>query len=885
MYSGRPYGRFSKEPLSDADIAAIERLARVVTNLKGVYALENFKRVTTLPSGRTAVAVDMGGTFRIIVSDLAKEDKPTYDGLAHTYIPMLFSGAITKHMVLSAPNDNGELEGVGVKLTEQCRRRLTNYNPEEELPPKDVNLVRFRIEYGQKFKYFEPQITGIYTFTQYHRHRPTWYSGAMTEVVQIVGGYGRQDFSELPDKPLERKGFALPSGVIEKIEAEMGASMLPGYSGVPDPLGQYQYDYKFSNCDAVAFDEGNNPWLLNITSRGVYAMPLPMIPATTTDAFRRYIENVGDSELLHILDRFGGLPSGEAFPEGGDFEAWRRAGVIIEVCDTSDFYNNQSYYDACGWSFNSRGTEGYNTCWEELSSGLKMGYAYKMQLKLAPASHNGLLPTSWHLEDQDDINKLNTYLSSIYRQAVGDSARSLAVKYKLRRFEAKDLLRMADDPWRGFDYWDSLELDPIANHAGSVTRVSSGPIWWPKIVTQFGIAPPHDAPKFPTLTGEGCETFDMINYDYEGGPVRCDTIVWGCYVDDSLKVIKYFRDERESFKEEEGNFQDLMIVGSWEKTVTTGATGLMGKYYTSDDDDRAEVGPTETHTKLVGKDLGYGTPRWHTPEILVTTGTLSRARYYEHRWEVHTKRGFGVSNAVLVPVFSRDCLEYAYREGSESESLSIHTEMKGMSDSTSYSFWTYDPIFHWMGRTGKGNPKPEGGPKPYEPDWGTPVWLDEKTYVPSPGGFADSGDWFGLGGGAIDVTNPVGKYTRRGYPGDQEHHVGGVVIGGKAPGWQEFKHEESEQGTSSGRLKVTMKGANSRVVHRKVPNAWYWQFSPVEAGGSLSYFYQDATWITSGEARYSTIYTKNDLGRRYSWGRSELADYKTAQHFIGAINE
>ena len=63
-------------------------------------------------------------------------------------------------------------------------------------------------------------------------------------------------------------------------------------------------------------------------------MPLPLVPATTTEAFREYIEEVADEEILKILDRFGGMPSGESFPVGQDFQAWRRAGVVIKVCDT-----------------------------------------------------------------------------------------------------------------------------------------------------------------------------------------------------------------------------------------------------------------------------------------------------------------------------------------------------------------------------------------------------------------------------------------------------------------------------------------------------------------------------------------------------------------------
>lgn len=88
-------------------------------------------------------------------------------------------------------------------------------------------------------------------------------------------------------------------------------------------------------------------------------MPLPLIPATTTGAFKAYVQEQGDDELQWVIDRFGGLPSGEGFPKySRDFEAWRRAGVIIKVCGPGDFYNHFMYSTALGWSFNERGTEG-----------------------------------------------------------------------------------------------------------------------------------------------------------------------------------------------------------------------------------------------------------------------------------------------------------------------------------------------------------------------------------------------------------------------------------------------------------------------------------------------------------------------------------------------
>jgi hypothetical protein len=229
--------------------------------------------------------------------------------------------------------------------------------------------------------------------------------------------------------------MTLPKEVQDRIGLELGNVRLPGYTGRPPVDGQFRYDYKFNNTDAVVFDSEQSPWLVRVSPKGVYAMPLPIVPASTTDTFREFMEEKGDSEILKILDRFGGMPSGESFPAGTDeFEAWRRAGVIIKVCDTADFYQHIAYSTACGWSFNSTGSQGYNTCYDYYDSeGLGYGLAYKLSLRLGSNPNNGRLPRDWHIESDHEMNRLNMYLSGLYRMMEGNTAKDLAIKYKLRR--------------------------------------------------------------------------------------------------------------------------------------------------------------------------------------------------------------------------------------------------------------------------------------------------------------------------------------------------------------------------------------------------------------------------------------------------------------------
>ncbi|HCL3413500.1 TPA: hypothetical protein N2A55_004553 [Pseudomonas aeruginosa] len=865
MYSPRPYGRFAEDAeLSADDAAAVERLARNLTNFKQASDLANLKRVADLPSGRQAVAIDMGGVFRILVLEQHELPQFRFDGVAQTNIPMLFSGVITHAQVLT------DGQGVGIRLTEQTRRRLVAYDPKAALPPKDVALQRFVIKYEPRFQYFEPPQQGIYTFTQYVKQRPTWYSGAMAEVMQVAGGYGRQIVTELPEDELERARMLIPERYMRQIRQQVGNVRLPVYTGFPDEQGQFKCEYRASRCNVVAFDTGNSPWLLQINARGVYAMPLPVVPATTTEAFREYVLEVGDDELLKLLDRFGGMPTGEGFPQAEqDFEAWRRAGVIIKVCDTADFYSFEAMYAACGWAVNSRGTEGFNTCWTYDDAGLMQVHAYKMSLSLAPAENQGRLKNTWNFDDPDDAAKLNAYLSQVYGALTDGTARELAIKYKIRRVPAGEILsRASSASGPDLDYWDSLQLPPIAAHQGRVSRVASGPFYWPSKVLKS-----CTRLKFPALTGQGCESFPYISPDYSGGAVKCDTLVFGCYVQDQLRVIKYFYDERKFQQETTSTFEQYMIVGQWEKTETFGLSGLMGFFYTTDFDDRQEQPAVTVHTNIVGTDMGYGNPAYSTPPTLWCVGGVSRSRYYMHRTTVDTTETFTLDVAALVPVFERDCMLYAYQDHTGGRSSHEETTQGAVPDPTSYQLWCYDDIWHWMGQTRNGN---RGDPPSKD---GVPVYVDTLVYSPTEiSDFAESGNWLNLPpGGFLDVTGICGPYTYR----NSVHNANGVIIGGEAPGFDPYRKDTQYPNESSGHLSVCLSVAGAVQVNKDMPHSWYWGFSPEDD----FYFYRDAVHVAIGDARYASIYETGQDGLRRRWGHTALADHKAAHHFIGVINE
>lgn len=872
MHEPRPYGLtvVGGKP-SEEDSAAIELLARRLTNLKSLSGVESLRMVRDLPHGGYVIAQDAGGTFRCIVHK-PEPDSATeaFDGTAGDHVPMLFSGVVTNAILRRG-------EGLGLRLSRQCVRRLGGYGVGVQAGMGVVGadgmraeLQRFRIDYHASALELKPDVIADVLYTQYAAQRPTWYSGAMAEVMQIVGGYGRQDLEALPDTPVERARMSIPSKIMAKIREEIGNVRLPGYTGKPDERGQFQYDYKFNNTHAVGFDTSNKPWLLRVHSSGVWAMPLPMIPATTTRAFREHMEEVGDQEIIAILDRFGGMPSGESFPVREEaIQAWRRAGAIIKVCDTADFYQHIMYSSACGWSFNSRGTEGYNTCYDYYDDeGLGYGLAYKMVLQLAPARDGGSLRPIPSIADPQAAQRLDQYLGSLYQLLSGNDARSLAIKYKMRRVDPAQILARAHGKAGEADvaYWDALELDPIATHSGSVSEVGRGYLY---SGAKFQYQPQI---KFPEPFMGGCVSHDflpLINGRYKESYPNSDTIMFGYYVGDELKVVKYFREGRAYQQEVQSDFEECMTVGSWTKVSTTGSTSLLGSFYSSDIDERKAMAPVTETTKVEGRDLGYSTlPHFAFDDFFSTTGSLWRFRYFSRKTSTHRTESASMAVAVCIPYLNRNALLHAKEESVAGESFSESMNMLSVRDPHSYRYYTYDFLLAWMGGSTHGNAENASGFSPAPKD-GNPVWVVARNYDPSPcSDFADQGPW---------IPSLPADYTWLIHPKKNEWHHSG---GGGEPAFKSYSTGRMGPRREWGDLQISI-DAKPEIVHREKPSGLYFLGSPDPYVGV---FYRDACKVTFGSVTYSNV-SENDGELRKRWGHTRLADHKSAHHFIGVINE
>lgn len=856
-----PYGlHVISGELTDNDTDRIVSEIHRFLTYKEAAQLENLKQVYDLPDGGYFIVQHVGGLFRVIADKLQQQKFHFQDdGLVKTYIPMFFSGVVEKSAVR-------EGEKVEIKLTQQCRNRLS-LQMQREIPQL-VKLDRFTIMPSDQFQEFIPKIESVIKHTQYLGHNPGWYSGSMSKLMQFVGGYGRQDFDALPDDDIERVSFMLPEKLHQELIEKYLDVRLPGYTGLPPTTGQFQYDYKWGKTHAIAFDTGDRPWLVQVGVK-VYVMPLPIIPLTADEKFHDYIHKLGDQELINVLETFGAFPSGESFPDNGeDFQRWVRAGVIIEICDSGEYFSHQSFFTACGWSFNNRGNAAYNTGYRYDDKGIAEAATFRLSLSLQPSPvHYGTDKVSINAEtDLTDTekNRLTLYLSRIMSALGTEGSRAKTLKYKIRHIPHAEIFPRTTTSLSSesaveaeLDYWDKYICHPIAPHTGKVIKLYTGKLYHPaKPIAQPQI-------KFPEYTVGLCISFDFTPMG-TGVSAECDTIMYAYFDNDSVKVVKYFYTSKKYQRQIDSNYEEYMTVGSWYLNESSGDSTVSGHFYLTDIDDREDIAPTETKTTIKGEDKGYDSePHFAFDGFFQRPGTMWRNRYYTHLTKSETIRDKSVTLSILVPMFNRNTVLHAKKTVSGSKSNSESLQLGSVQDPHTYRFWTNDAVFAWAGSLQKMTGKPT-------PVNGNPVWVEIENYNPSDANdFANNGSW---------VQSLPADYTWLIHPDNNVWQNNG---GGGAPPVQAYGRTIMTPTETTGDTKWVI---NNRIVavSKQVPDSRYFLPSPDEYGFGMS---RSSSRVFLGDVEYANISESNETGFWKYTGYSNLVNHSKAYHFIGVINE
>lgn len=862
MHTPRPHGKFDEgQALSHADAAAMRRLALQATSLKQAGRLDNWRSHHILPSGRRAEVVDMGGVFKVRAYAKSEPIAPTTGSRPGEPgdIPMLFSGAVTRWHL-----DTKRGQKVRLALTDQCRRRLAQYRKDVAVPA-EMELAKFTIGYPAHADHLAPSKTAGF-YTQYHALYPGWYSGAMTQVVQCVLGWGRQGVPADESGPWDNVRMRLPAKVRRAIAAEMKDWMLPAYEGVPPSSGQVQYDFQFVRSHVVIFGDDGKPWLMRIASGSMWAMPLPLVAGTQTDAFRKYVVHCNDQELIELLDRFGGLPSGESFPRDPVvMQAWVRAGIIIKLGSTREFYQYRALYSACGWSMAQNGREGYNTCLEVQKDNADRYrfdiHGFKLSVHIGRCENlYSKTPSEWaHYDRHGDLSR---YLGKVYALLVeqAEPGEMRAIRAKLRRVNPSELanrVRPNVIDWQAeADYWRNLELPPAATARANIAKVASGPFL------------PTTAIKFPEPLLQGNVDLKLTSLapsrklqDY---PKRWDTVVLGYYSGNELRVIKQHKDERTASQDAYSDFENCMYVGEWEKGDKVESVGVAGGVSTSDFDEREQVALSrEVVTTVKGEDLGMDSrPRLFIPGwsglVGVAFGGITQHRYYSTETkETIAPSGKTIATGACVPYLMRDAVLYPHAKWQPGRVQVHHTKKWSWKRNPT----SYDIVYR---ETGAAPATFTVTRVNYDPD-GCSDFADQGSFFP------DSGDvtrqcWDLINGPQAQFGFPITPFTV--YMG-----------GGSDPKVQTFDRREASEPEEPyiGDVEWEQRGAQRMA-----------------SGVSVQVFFDPSPADGEDAASLNIPATRNHIGREYErvgFGNGGLKGYtrfhgtRSMPLLIGVVNE
>ena len=514
--------------------------------------------------------------------------------------------------------------------------------------------------------------------------KPTMYSGAMKEVIQALLGFGRQNAVSIYEAKNKAEFTAVEA---EALNAPINQPTQYESSVAGNGL-QLIYDYRFYRTHGINWATDGKPWLVEIsTNKGVLAMPLPLHESTTTVKFRDKLIRMGDDDGIRLLDRFGGFPTGEAFPVGVEALASAvRAGIVLQLLPKENmqaFYRHSAYSSAMGWAFNQRGSEAHNTGYRYESDNVQRGVHYCVTLSIGGSAN--VVP----------IKAVESVIALVRAKAGGLGAKATALVKKAGRLnqgQVDDVMRAERERKQGIAYLDALTLSPIATGSASLGQSAEGKIHWSSL-------------KSPQIKFHEPLLGFLLSHDMRplapSASVDQDTTMHVFFKGDELKVCKFFHKANQARVPDivTSDEEECMYVGAWTVTQESGRA-VPSMFYTTDFDDRAEIGGSSRITKTVGRDLGYTSCAFGDNPMNLREGFMQRVKTFRMFQTIKIRQGITRKAAIAVPEGIREAYYYAKIEIAADE---INTELL-------YYKTLYDPFTYitWRNFYDLGRPHPAG---------------------------------------------------------------------------------------------------------------------------------------------------------------------------------
>ena len=873
MFTPEPYGLHVPKgfTLSGSDSAFIKGQVAILRNRLDLADQQSGRRYATLPSGKgTIVITESFGITRVIVQPTYSIQSQLDDRYEFT-LPIIYSGRI----INTRWETDNSISGIQVKLTQQARRRIAGYDPNiTKTIPEIIIDRRFNIELHEDIErrfILSSKPESRFTESQYEYLLANWWSGSMASAVQLIRGYGKS----LSDNDVPPRGYVpLRFEYDEPVDVKYWT--MP-YEGKFDKEGYINYRFFFEDCHGISFDDANEPWLVHISPRGVYVMPLPVIPDTTRPEFREWCEQVGDEELLHILDVFGGIPTGESFPE--NMKPWEDVGLIQRVCDTSEFYDGEYYSDAIGWSFNNRGHSAVNCCKKVLSDGTPVGRTFELNIELGHIPQVSVDELDKRLElfnkfmrqrDIEDPTERKLFLLKTLYSSFSD------VEWALQRSNDSLTFRFERDSW------DKKSVVVGVRHNVSLVKINEGMLYHPNPIYQPQFKLPETRP-FVFGGFRYCKSIEIETETPSPDNVVSNACVYAYFADDDLKMVYYFYDNRSFDKPPESNKPSCAILGSWVEVTYSGGSELAGNWYTNEVDDRHSIDSEVTTVETEHTPVGFGTPFFtFFPPGLYSYGQLTRSFIYNIRQLKTVSVSSTFRNALIVPWGFRDGVIYAKRTDMSSGNQTLTHSSGSVADPNSYIIYTYHRLLAYLNNYMEGNvdnmPVSDIDPAPRD---FKPVVVVGVNYAPSQcSDTFEEGGWQSLGD---DITDEVsrsdnsialsGNFNTEGVRGQRYTSVSSPVSVGAVM-----------EVSFSFRSRIDI--CNS-IYHREE----HYQPSPDPDMPMITIMLRSADCNRIGEKFYAAVdelggYDGKNMELNRYWGYTNVVDVGTANcQFIGVINE
>ncbi len=612
-----------------------------------------------------AYAVIAGGVSAVHIvadaraSDMEQESERTVD------TPDFLSGAVRNGYIVEIPEDPPR----------PAHRTLRSFHPSQAcalrfvMPLAYQDVDRLAVEPDESLaNELENAAENGIVFSQYTKLRPTLFSGTMRHLVQVLLGFGKPSRqSGQPSSIYDRKGKAR-----EAPHEPSARDRRTARSGL-----QVAFDWHFSRTHGITFGADGRPWLVEIgTTQGVMAMPLPLRVETTTAEFRARLDKAADAEALEVVDRYGGFPTGEGFPPSDEIDAWVRAGRILRLVSDDDmapFYAYSPYSNQLGWAFNLAGDEAHHTAWRFGDDGIQRGVHFMVPLQIG-ATDTGA--------ERDGAQKLKSAFGKDLDATDGDVKAAIWKAGRLSEFEMRWALSALDRSVdEAFTYVDGLVLAPIAPSAAHLSKVSEGTLWYPPTARiENGQIMRFPEPALGVLVAHSMKPAGTGI----PAPALCDTTVHVFFAGNELKWVKFYRDSTAGAGPgNSSDFETCMFIGQWSQHADGGNRTVPAMFYTNDLDDRDELAPSTSDTRVVGLDLGYSGIQPSDSIVNPSVGTARRTKRFREKTETTVVHSPGLGTGIAVPFFEREAYFYAIQ----------HTHA-GIDHSISYSYkYLTDPWY------------------------------------------------------------------------------------------------------------------------------------------------------------------------------------------------